>query len=114
LTHDTDARERFIQEAKAASALEHNNICTIHEINETEDEQVFIAMACYAGESLKERIQQGPIDPKKAIDIAIQIAQGLAKARSQGIVHRDIKPSNLLITEDGVVKIVDFGLAKRG
>jgi serine/threonine-protein kinase len=114
LTHDPDARERFIQEAKAASALEHNNICTIHEIDETEDKQVFISMACYEGESLKERLLKGTMDPKEALDIAIQTAQGLAKAHSKGIVHRDIKPSNLMITEDGVVKIVDFGLAKLG
>ncbi len=114
LTYDSDARERFIQEAKAASALEHNNICAIHEIDETDEEQVFIAMACYEGESLKEKIYQGTIDPKQAIDIAIQTAQGLAKAHNQGIVHRDVKPSNLMITEDGVVKIVDFGLAKLG
>jgi non-specific serine/threonine protein kinase len=107
-----EEKKRFIHEAKAASALDHNNICTIYEIDETEEERMFIAMACYDGESLKERIKRGPLSLEAAIDIAIQIAQGLAKAHSKEIIHRDIKPANVLITEDGQVKIVDFGLAK--
>jgi len=104
--------QRVIHEAQAASALDHNNICTIYEIDVTDDEQMFIAMACYEGESLKERIERGPLSLEDAIDIAIQIAQGLAKAHSKGIIHRDIKPANVLIAEDSQVKIVDFGLAK--
>jgi tRNA A-37 threonylcarbamoyl transferase component Bud32/dienelactone hydrolase len=105
-------KARFIHEAKAASALDHSNICSIYEIEETEHGQMFIAMACYEGESLKDKIGRGPLPIDEAIDIAIQIAQGLAKAHSKEIVHRDIKPANVLITEDGQVKIVDFGLAK--
>ena len=112
LTRDAAAKERFIQEARAASALDHPNICTIHEVAETEDGQTFIAMAHYEGEDLKGRIEQGPLKLDEALDIAIQIAQGLAKAHEQKIVHRDIKPANILVTKDGLVKIVDFGLAK--
>jgi len=112
LTQDLKARERFLQEAQAASALEHNNICNIHEIGETEDGQMFIAMAYYEGEPLKKKIECGPLELKDALDIAVQIAQGLAKAQEKGIVHRDIKPANVIVTSDGVVKIVDFGLAK--
>ena len=112
LTRDEEAKKRFIHEAQAASALDHQNICAIHEIDETEDGQMFIAMACYEGESLKERIERGPMVIDEAIDIAKQISQGLAKAHSKDIVHRDIKPANVLSTEEGQVKIVDFGLAK--
>ena len=112
LTRDKDAKQRFIQEAQAASVLEHNNICNIHEIDETEDGQTFIVMACYEGETLKERIKRGPLEVEEAIDITIQIAHGLAKAHREGIVHRDIKPANVFVTSDGVVKIVDFGMAK--
>jgi serine/threonine protein kinase/Tfp pilus assembly protein PilF len=112
LTRDPEAKARFIHEAQAVSALEHNNICTIHEIDETEDGQTFITMACYEGETLKSKIDRGPLKIADAIDIAIQIAQGLTKAHEKGIIHRDIKPSNLFITTDGVVKIIDFGLAK--
>jgi len=111
LTRDTEARQRFIHEAQAASALEHHNICNIHQIDETDDGQVFIVMAYYEGESLK-KIERGPLKLQEALDIAIQVAQGLDKAHKQGIVHRDIKPANVMITEDGVTKIVDFGLAK--
>lgn len=114
LTRDPEAKKRFVKEAQAASALQHNNVATIHEIQETPDGQIFICMDAYDGETLKERIQKGPFDIQEAIDIAIQIATGLAKAHQKGIVHRDIKPANILITEDGVVKIVDFGLAKLG
>ncbi|MCX6567452.1 MAG: protein kinase [Candidatus Aminicenantes bacterium] len=109
---DPDVRERFIQEARAASALDHNNICTIYEIAETEDDRMYIAMAFYEGESLKDRLGRGPLDVAEAMDIAVQVAQGMAKAHKKGIIHRDIKPANLLITTDGVVKVVDFGLAK--
>jgi len=109
---DPDARERFTQEARAASALDHPNICTIHEIEETDDGRLYIAMGCYEGESLREKIKRGPLETDKAIDLAIQAASGMAKAHAKGIVHRDLKPANILVTQDGVAKVVDFGLAK--
>jgi len=112
LSQADEEKKRFIHEAKAASALDHPNICTIYEIDETEDGQMFIAMACYEGESLKEKIERGPLPLDEVIDIAIQVARGLDKAHSKKIIHRDVKPANILITEDGQVKIVDFGLAK--
>lgn len=112
LTRDPEARKRFIHEAQAASALDHNNICTIHEIDETNDGRTFIVMARYEGETLKERMDRGPLGMDDAADIAVQIAGGLAKAHEKGITHRDIKPSNIFITDDGVVKVIDFGLAK--
>jgi len=116
LSQSQEAKQRFIHEAKAASALDHPNICTIYEIDETPGEpgdgQMFIAMACYEGESLKEKIARGPMAIEQAIDIALQICRGLTKAHSKEIIHRDIKPANILITEDNTVKIVDFGLAK--
>jgi tetratricopeptide (TPR) repeat protein len=107
-----EEKKRFIHEAKAASALDHNNICTIYEINETEDGQMFIAMAYYEGKTLKTRIEQGPLALEKAIDIGTQVAQGLARAHEEKIVHRDIKPANIMITERDEIKVLDFGLAK--
>ena len=112
LTRDETAKQRFLQEAQAASALDHPNICTIFEINETPDGQLYLVMAHYEGETLKERIARGPLALNDAIDIATQVGQGLAEAHGAGIVHRDIKPANLLVTKTGVVKILDFGLAK--
>jgi len=112
LTTSEDEKQRFIHEAKAASSLDHNNICAIYEIDETEDGQLFISMACYEGETLDNRIKEKPLPIDEATDIAIQIAQGLAKAHEKDIVHRDIKPANIMLTSDGVVKILDFGLAK--
>jgi len=112
LTRDPETKERFVHEAQAASALEHNNICNIHEIDETEDGQTFIVMACYEGETVKEKVEQRPLKLGASLDIAIQIAEGLAKAHEQGIVHRDIKSANLYVTKDDVVKILDFGLSK--
>ena len=109
---DDEEKKRFILEARAASSLEHNNICTVYEIGETQDGQIFIALAYYDGETLKKKIQKGPLKVTEALDITIQIAEGLAKAHGQGVVHRDIKPPNIMITNNNVVKVLDFGLAK--
>ncbi len=119
LTTSDDEKQRFIHEAKAASALDHNNICAIYEIDETSpapgepgEGQLFIGMAYYEGETLDKKIKDKPLPIEEAIDIAIQIAQGLAKSHEKEITHRDIKPANIMLTADGVVKILDFGLAK--
>ncbi len=112
LTGDAEARERFVHEARAASSLDHPNICTIHEIGEEKTAEIYIAMACYKGESLKEKIKKGPLPAAEVIGIAAQVAEGLSKAHEEGIVHRDIKPGNILFTPIGTAKIVDFGLAK--
>jgi serine/threonine protein kinase len=112
VAEDSEALERFINEAQTASALDHANICTIHEINETEDGQMFLCMAYYDGETLKEKIKDGPMELEEAIDIARQIATGLQRAHQAGIIHRDIKPGNIIITQWGEVKILDFGIAR--
>ncbi len=112
LTRDEETKKRFIHEAQAASALQHTNICTIHDIDQTNDGQMFICMDYYEGETLKKKIEQGPLRIEEALDISIQIARGLTKAHEQHIIHRDIKPANILLTKEGVAKIVDFGLAK--
>jgi serine/threonine protein kinase len=109
---DQTAKQRFIHEARAASSLDHPNICTIFEIDETGDGQSFIAMAYYEGESLKEKIENGPLDSAQAVNILTQILHGLERAHETGIVHRDIKPANIMITGRGEAKILDFGLAK--
>ncbi|NNF57734.1 MAG: protein kinase [Rhodothermaceae bacterium] len=112
LGEDEAARERLLVEARAAAALDHPNICTIYEVGETETGRVFIAMACYDGQSLRQRLQEGGVSLGEAQDLAVQIACGLAAAHEQNIVHRDIKPSNIMITEAGVAKLLDFGIAK--
>jgi non-specific serine/threonine protein kinase len=112
MTRDPEAKERFIREAQAASSLQHNNICTIHDIDETDEGQTFIVMDLYEGETLKERIQENPPDLPQAVDLFKQIAEGLASAHAKGIVQRDIKPANIVVTAGGVAKILDFGLAK--
>jgi len=112
LTRDPKAKQRFVHEAKAASALQHNNICVVYDIEETDDGQMFISMECLEGEPLNKKIERGPLKTDEAIDIAIQAAQGLTRAHEHGIVHRDIKPANIILTADSTVKIVDFGLAK--
>jgi serine/threonine protein kinase len=105
-------RARFIMEAKAASALESGHIGTIHEIDQTETGELFIVMTCYEGRTLKQHIAEGPLPASEAANIGLQIARGLAKAHERDIIHRDIKPANAIVTIDGIVKILDFGLAK--
>ena len=112
LTRDTEARERFIHEAQLASALDHPNICTIHEIGKTDDNQMFIVMAYYEGKTLKKKIEGGSLKTDEILDITMQIAEGLSRAHESEIIHRDIKPANILISKRGEVKILDFGLAK--
>ncbi|MFI4978447.1 MAG: protein kinase [Solirubrobacterales bacterium] len=111
LAADADRRQRFEQEARAASGLNHHNIVTIHDIGYS-DSTVFIAMELVEGKTLREVLQSGSLPTRRLLDIARQIADGLAKAHSAGIVHRDLKPENVMISKDGVVKILDFGLAK--
>src|SRR5688572_15703649 len=112
LSADAAAKKRFLVEARAAASLEHPNICTVHEIGETPDGQLYIVMGCYEGQTLDKRIDKGPLAPDEALRIAIEVGRGLAKAHDRRIVHRDIKPSNIMLTSDGLVKILDFGIAK--
>jgi serine/threonine protein kinase/tetratricopeptide (TPR) repeat protein len=109
---DPDLRRRFIREAQSASLLDHPNICTIFEVDETPAGDVFIAMACYDGETLDRSLKRRPIDPRRALQVAVQTGRGLAAAHDELIVHCDIKPANLLVTRDDTVKILDFGIAK--
>jgi TolB-like protein/Tfp pilus assembly protein PilF len=112
LTRDTLSRRRFEQEAQAASMLDHPNICTIYGIDQTDDGQLFLALALYEGETLKRRLACGPLPAAQAVSVAVHIARGLAAAHARGIVHRDIKPANIFMTREGHLKILDFGLAK--
>jgi eukaryotic-like serine/threonine-protein kinase len=112
MTRDQDAKKRFIREARAASALDHPNIAVVHDVDETPDGHSFICMAYYDGQTLASRLAKGSFDATDAVRVALQMAGGLESAHDSGIVHRDIKPSNIIITSQGEVKIVDFGLAK--
>jgi len=112
LRTDPERNARFLVEARAAAALDHPNVATIYEIGETRDGGLFIAMAYYGEETLRDRVAHGPLPLDEALGIAQQIADGLGAAHERGIVHRDIKPENVLITANGVAKIVDFGIAK--
>ena len=106
-----DRRRRFLQEARAASALNHPHILTVYEVGE-DDGKPYIAMEYVEGETLRQKIKSRAFQLKETLDIAIQIAEGLAKAHEAGIIHRDLKPENLMIRRDGYAKILDFGLAK--
>jgi predicted ATPase/serine/threonine protein kinase len=111
LCPDRERVERFQQEARSASALNHPNIVTIYELGQVED-TCYIAMELVEGEVLRELLGSGSIPLQKVIQIAAQVADGLAKAHEAGMVHRDLKPENLMVSRDGFVKILDFGLAK--
>ena len=114
LSPTDEEKARFVHEAKAASALDHPNICTIYEIDETLDGQLFIAMAYYEGATLDKKIVPSPLKIEEALEIAIRVGEGLHAAYEKGIVHRDIKSGNIMITEKGQAKIMDFGLARSG
>ncbi len=104
-------KQRFLQEARTASSLDHANIGVIHAIEETTDERTFIVMAYYEGQSLAQKIRSGPLSPSETADIAIQVLKALDFAHTKGIEHRDVKPSNIMLTQQNMVKLVDFGLA---
>ena len=112
LTACDESRQRFFQEAKVASALDHPNVCTIFEIDELEDHQVFIAMAYYRGATLDRMMKQGRLSLEQILAVAGQVSRGLEAAHQANLMHRDIKPANIMVTEEGLVKILDFGLAR--
>jgi serine/threonine protein kinase len=112
LTSDQQAKTRFLHEAQAASKIDHPNICGVHDIGQTDDGETYIVMSYYEGETLKKKIARGRLKVEQSLDLAAQIAEGLSKAHAAGIIHRDIKPANILVTKDGIAKILDFGLAK--
>ncbi|MGE5235753.1 MAG: serine/threonine-protein kinase, partial [Acidobacteriota bacterium] len=111
LTGDAAAKQRFIDEAKTASALDHPHVCTVYDIDETGEGHLFMAMAYVPGETLKARIARAPLSVPESLDIALKVVAGLIEAHEHGIAHRDIKPANVLISREGNVKIVDFGLS---
>ena len=111
LVNDPARRERLLHEARAASLVEHPHIAVIHEVGEAEG-VTFIAMELIRGEKLSDVLGRGPLLPKRALELATEIGEGLARAHDKGLIHRDLKPSNVMVTEDGHAKVIDFGLAK--
>src|SRR5713226_9151311 len=111
VARDAGRRSRFEQEARAASALAHPNIVAVYEVGES-DSSVWIAMELVEGRTVRDLLASGPLAARRALEIGTQVAEGLAAAHAAGIVHRDLKPENLILSRDGYVKILDFGLAK--
>ena len=112
LSEDSDRIARLRHEARTASGLNHPNVCTIYALGTATDGRVFIAMEFIEGRTLRQRLATGPIPIRQALDITIQIASALAAAHDAGVIHRDVKPENIVIRADGLVKVLDFGLAK--
>lgn len=112
LSADENVRQRFVTEARAASRLDHVNICVIYDIGETPDKQLYFTMPYYEGDTLKKKIRSGTLLANEVLTIAMQVGEGLVAAHDENILHRDIKPANIMLTNDGGVKILDFGVAK--
>src|SRR6266403_5601233 len=111
-TTDKDRLRRFEQEAHSASTLSHPNVCVIHEVGETEDDRHYIAMEYVDGVTLRQHMTETGLKLSEVLDVAVQVASGLAAAHEVGVTHRDIKPENIMLRRDGYVKVLDFGLAK--
>jgi len=112
LAQDEETRVRFMREARSAATLNHANICTIHEIGETDDRQLYIVMAYYEGQTLKDVVAETELEPGTALDVCVEILGGLSAAHEKGLIHRDLKPANVIRTVDDEIRILDFGLAK--
>ncbi|HEX4953828.1 MAG TPA: protein kinase [Thermoanaerobaculia bacterium] len=112
VARDAAARERFLREARAASALDHPNILTVHDLGETEDGEIYLVTAFYEGETLRDRLERGPLAVEEARTVALQVARALRHAHGAGVLHRDIKPANVMLPREGEAKVLDFGLAK--
>jgi serine/threonine-protein kinase len=112
-TLDVSAKARFAREAHSAASLDHRNLCLIHEVGASDDGRLFLVMPLYSGETLQARLtRDGPLSVSEGLDIARQVCEGLEHAHAAGIIHRDLKPGNVMLLLDGMVKILDFGLAK--
>ena len=111
VSRDPRAKKRFLREARTASAVDHPNLCTVHDVGEC-DGRLYFVLSFYEGETLRERLRRGPLPVDQAREVAIQVARGLARAHEAGIIHRDIKPANVMLTRRGEVKILDFGIAR--
>ena len=113
ISEDKEMRTRFLREARAASAMDHPNLCTIYTVEETPEGMLLLVMACYRGQTLAELLAKGgALEPERIVAIGCQIAAGLHAAHMSGIVHRDIKPGNIFLVQSGGVKILDFGLSR--
>ena len=112
VTGDEEAKARFLHEGRAASALDHSSICTIFDVGESEDGRLFMAMGLVDGPSLADLIAERPLELDRALEIAIDVGEGLQHSHEAGVIHRDIKPSNVMLTNSGQVKVLDFGLAR--